>query len=97
MIIAELSVFPTSEGPSLSRYVREVIKVIENSGLHYETGAMSTTVEAPDLNSILNLVAACDRVLAEMGAKRIHLDLHLDHRLDREATIDSKLKAIGKK
>ncbi|MBP7869991.1 MAG: MTH1187 family thiamine-binding protein [Candidatus Saccharicenans sp.] len=97
MIIAELSVFPTSEGSSVSRYVREVIKVIEKSGLHYETGAMSTTVEAPDLNSILNLVAACDRVLVEMGTKRIHLDLHLDHRLDREATIDSKLKAIGKK
>jgi len=32
-----------------------------------------------------------------MGARRIHLDLHLDHRLDREATIDSKLKAVGKR
>ncbi|MDD8021070.1 MAG: MTH1187 family thiamine-binding protein [Acidobacteriota bacterium] len=97
MIIAELSIFPTSEGSSVSRYVREVIKVIKQSGLHYETGAMSTTVEAPDLEAILNLVSACDKVLVEMGARRIHVDLHLDHRLDREATIESKLKAIGKK
>jgi len=97
MIIAEFSIFPTSEGPSVSRYVREVIKVIENSGLNYEVGAMSTTVEAPDLESILNLVCACDQVLVEMGARRIHLDLLLDHRLDREASIDSKLKAIGKR
>lgn len=97
MIIAEFSIFPTSEGSSVSRYVREVIKVIENSGLNYEVGAMSTTVEAPDLKSILNLVSACDQILVEMGARRIHLDLHLDHRLDREATIDSKLKAIGKR
>ncbi|HRD01788.1 MAG TPA: MTH1187 family thiamine-binding protein [Candidatus Saccharicenans sp.] len=97
MIIAELSIFPTSEGSSVGHYVREVIKVIDDSGLHYETGAMSTTVEAPDLESILNLVTTCDKVLVEMGARRIHLDLHLDHRLDREATIDSKLKTLGKK
>jgi len=33
----------------------------------------------------------------DMGAKRIHIDLRVDHRLDRDATIESKLKAIGKR
>jgi len=97
MVIAELSIFPTSEGSSVSRYVKEVIKVIENSGLHSETGAVSTTIEAPDLETILKVVADCHRVLVEMGARRIHLDLQVDHRLDKEATIDSKLKAVGKR
>jgi uncharacterized protein YqgV (UPF0045/DUF77 family) len=32
-----------------------------------------------------------------MGAKRIHIDLRVDHRLDKEATIVSKLRAVGKK
>jgi uncharacterized protein (TIGR00106 family) len=97
MVIAEFSIFPTSEGPSVSRYVKEVIKLIESSGLRSETGAMSTTIEAPDLASILKLVEACDHLLTEMGARRIHLDLRVDHRLDKEATIDSKLKAVGKR
>ncbi|HAR36038.1 MAG TPA: hypothetical protein DCR87_03880 [Acidobacteria bacterium] len=97
MVIAEFSIFPTSEGSSVSRYVKEVIKVIENSGLRSETGAMSTTIEAPDLTSILKVVSECHRVLLEMGARRIHIDLKVDHRLDKEATIDSKLRALGKR
>ncbi|MGB9893532.1 MAG: MTH1187 family thiamine-binding protein [Candidatus Saccharicenans sp.] len=97
MVIAELAIFPTSEGSSVSRYVKEVIKVIENSGLRSETGAMSTTIEAPDLASILKVVSECHAVLVKMGARRIHLDLKVDHRLDKEATIDSKLEAVGKR
>jgi uncharacterized protein (TIGR00106 family) len=97
MVIAELAIFPTSEGSSVSHYVREVIKVIENSGLKSVTGAMATTIEAPDLESILQVVAECDKKLVELGVKRIHLDLRVDHRLDKPATIESKLKAVGKK
>lgn len=97
MVIAEFAIFPTSEGSSVSRYVKEVIKVIENSGLRSETGAMSTTIEAPDLDTILKVVSECHRVLLEMGARRIHLDLRIDHRLDKEATIYSKLRALGKR
>jgi len=97
MIIAEFSIFPTSEGSSVSRYVKEVIKIIENSGLRSETGAMSTIIEAPDLASLLRVVSDCHQKLIEMGARRIHLDLRIDHRLDKEATIDTKLKAVGKR
>ncbi|MGB9906289.1 MAG: MTH1187 family thiamine-binding protein [Candidatus Saccharicenans sp.] len=97
MVIAEFSIFPTSEGPSVSRYVKEVVRVIENSGLRSETGAMSTTIEAPDLAAILQVVSDCHRVLLEMGARRIHIDLRVDHRLDKEATIDSKLRALGQR
>lgn len=97
MVIAELSIFPTSEGSYISRYVKEALKVIEKSGWHSEAGAMSTTIEAPDLDSILKVVSDCHRALVEMGAQRIHIDLHVDHRLDKDATIDSKLRAVGKK
>lgn len=97
MVIAELSIFPTSEGASVSRYVREVVRTIENSGLRSETGAMSTTIEAPDVETIFKLVADCNKVLVEMGAKRIHIDLRVDNRLDKKASIDSKLRAINKR
>lgn len=97
MVIAELAIFPTSEGPSVSRYVREVLRVIENSGLRAETGAMATTIEATDLEAILKVVADCHKKLLELGVRRIHIDLRVDHRLDKEATIDSKLKAVGKR
>jgi len=97
MIIAEFAIFPTSEGVSVSRYVKEVIKIIENSGLKNETGGMSTTIEAPNLTALYQVIEKAHTKMVVMGAKRIHIDLRIDHRLDKEATIDSKLKAIGKR
>jgi len=97
MVIAEFAIFPTSEGISVSRYVKEAVKVIEASGLRTTTGGMSTVIEAPDLDSLLRVVADAHAAVKAMGAKRIHIDLRIDHRLDKEATVESKLKAIGKK
>jgi uncharacterized protein (TIGR00106 family) len=97
MVIGELSIFPTSEGASVSQYVKEVLKVIEGSGLYHETGGMSTTIEAPDIETLFNIVEKCHEVLVKRGVKRIHIDLKVDHRLDKDATIKSKLKAVGKR
>jgi uncharacterized protein (TIGR00106 family) len=96
MILGELAIFPTSEGSSVSKYVKEVIKVIENSGLKSYTGGMATTIEAPSLRALFDVIEETDRVLAEMGAQRIHIDLRVDHRLDKEATVKSKLEALKK-
>jgi len=96
MIIASLAIFPTSEGISVSQYVKEVIKVIERSGLKSVTGGMNTTIESPDLETLFKVIEKAHQAIAEMGARRIHIDLHIDHRLDIDATITSKLKAVGK-
>jgi len=96
MILAELTIFPTSEGVSVSKYVREALNALNETGLKCESGAMSTTIEAPDLRSIFDAIEKADEAIERMGAKRIHIDLHVDHRLDKNATIESKLNAIGK-
>ncbi len=97
MIIAEFAIFPTSEGASVSQYVKEAVKVIEDSGLKCETGGMSTTIESPDLPTLFQVIEKTHKAIVDMGAKRIHIDLRIDHRLDKEASVESKLKAIGKK
>ncbi len=97
MVIAEFAIFPTSEGVSVSKYVKEAVRVIESSGLKQETGGMSTTIEAPDLDTLFKIIEKCHEAMVKMGAKRIHIDLRIDHRLDKDASIESKLEAIGKK
>ncbi|MFQ6070015.1 MAG: MTH1187 family thiamine-binding protein [Candidatus Aminicenantales bacterium] len=97
MIIAELAIFPTSEGASVSRYVKEAVKEIEKSGLHHQTGGMSTTIEAPDMETLFDLIIKTHRAMVSMGVKRIHIDLKVDHRLDKEATIESKLRSLKEK
>jgi len=96
VIIAELAIFPTSEGSSVSLYVKEVIRIIEASGLRTETGGMSTTIEAPDLGTLFKVIEEAHQAILKMGARRIHIDLRVDHRLDKEATIASKKRAVGK-
>jgi uncharacterized protein (TIGR00106 family) len=96
MIIAELAIFPTSEGSSVSRHVKEVLRVLEASGLRTQTGAMATVIEAPDLATLFGVVCRADAALAALGVGRIHIDLRVDHRLDKEATIASKLAALSK-
>lgn len=96
MIIAELAIFPTSEGSSVSRYVKEAVRVIEASGLRSETGGMSTTLEAPDLPTLFRVIEDAHAAILKLGARRIHIDLRVDHRLDKEATIASKKRAVGK-
>ncbi|MFA9452338.1 MAG: MTH1187 family thiamine-binding protein [Candidatus Aminicenantaceae bacterium] len=96
MIIASLAIFPTSEGASVSRYVKEVIHIVEESGLKSTTGGMSTTIESPDLPSLFAVIEKTHQKLVDMGVDRIHIDLHVDHRLDKDASISSKLKAVGK-
>ena len=97
MIIANFAIFPTSEGVSVSKYVKEAIRVIEASGLKNETGGMSTVIEAPDLETLFKVIEKAHEAMVKMGARRIHIDLNVDHRLDSDATIDSKLKSIGKR
>ncbi len=96
MIIAELSIFPTSEGASVSSYVKQAIQIIEDSGLKSKTGGMSTVIESPDLKTLFLLIEKTHKAMVERDVKRIHIDLRVDHRLDKEATVDSKLKSIGK-
>jgi uncharacterized protein (TIGR00106 family) len=96
MIIASLAIFPTSEGASVSRYVKEAIKVIEDSGLKSMTGGMNTTIESPDISTLFEVIQKAHNKIVDMGAQRIHIDLNVDHRLDKEASIQSKLQAIDK-
>jgi uncharacterized protein (TIGR00106 family) len=94
MIIAQLSVYPLGEGTSLSRFVKQGIKVIQESGHRYEIGGMSTAVEVPDLDSLFSLVKRIHQAHLQAGAKRIVIDLKVDDRRDKEATLETKKGAV---
>jgi uncharacterized protein (TIGR00106 family) len=76
--------------------VKEAIKVIESSGLKSATGGMNTTIESPDLETLFKVIEKAHNKIADMGARRIHIDLNIDHRLDTDASIESKLKSVDK-
>jgi uncharacterized protein (TIGR00106 family) len=93
-MIASFSVYPIGEGTSLSRFVKKGVAVVKESGYAYEIGAMATTVEVPDLDALFSLIKQVHAAHAAEGANRIVIDLKVDDRRDKEATMASKKGAV---
>ena len=94
MILAQLSVFTIGESTSLSRNVKKGIEVIKASGYHYEIGGMSTCIEVPDLDALFDLVKKVHWAHLHEGGQRILIDLKVDDRRDKKATIQTKRNAV---
>ena len=93
-MIASFSVYPIGEGTSLSRFVKKGVAVVKASGYAYEVGAMSTSVEVPDLDSLFDLIIKVHSAHIAEGAQRVVIDLKVDDRRDKQATMASKKAAV---
>ena len=93
-MIAQLSVYPVGEGTSVSRFVKKGISVIKKSGYTYEVGGMSTTIETASLDELFELIKHVHAAQVEEGAKRVIIDLKVDDRHDKKATIESKKASV---
>jgi len=96
MAIMEISVVPIGVGSSVSNYVAKCIEIIKRSGLSYEVTAMGTIIEG-DIEQLLELALLVHKVPFEMGAKRVLTNIKIDERIDKKATIDSKIASIKNK
>ena len=96
-MIAQLSVFPIGEGTSLGRFVRKGVAVIEQSGYKYDVGGMATTIEVPDLDALFELIKQVHAAHVSEGAQRVVIDLRVDDRRDRKATIETKKASATRK
>lgn len=94
MILAQLSVYPVGEGVSLGRYVKKGIKIIEESGYTYQVGGLSTGIEVPELQDLFDLVAKIRQAQLDEGAQRVLIELKVDDRRDKDATLTSKIDSV---
>ena len=96
-MIAQLSVFPIGEGTSLGRFVRKGVAVVQQSGYKYDVGGMATTIEVPDLDALFDLIKKVHAAHVAEGAQRVVIDLRVDDRRDKKATIETKKKSATRK
>jgi len=96
MIIAEISITPLgTKTTSVSQYVKKATQTLKQTGLHVESGAMSTTIQAQTLAEILDAAQKAHQTLINEGAQRIITEIKIDHRLDKNATIKTKKQKIN--
>ena len=95
MIVADFSMIPMGSGTSASRYVKAIHEVLKSSGVNFVPGPMSTSLEVESFEELFRIIDAANARLKEMGVQRTITNIRIDCRLDKEISIDSKLKAVG--
>jgi uncharacterized protein (TIGR00106 family) len=93
MVIADIAVMPLVPAVSedeLYKQVDAAIDYIKSSGLKYEIGAMSTTVEG-EYDEVFDLIKKVHRIPFEVGSERVITVVRIDEKKGG-LTIDEKLK-----
>ncbi|MDD4161234.1 MAG: MTH1187 family thiamine-binding protein [Methanothrix sp.] len=95
MIVADFATIPMGTGTSASHYVLAVHDILRQSGIKFAAGPMSTAIEVSSFQELFEVIEMANKKLAEMGAKRIITSVHIDYRMDKDATIKSKMGING--
>lgn len=89
-MIAMFSIIPMDKGESISAEVAKAIRLVDESGLNYQTTAMGTLVEG-DWESIMDLIKKCHQAVRR-GSKRVYTRINID---DREGATNELAKKVA--
>lgn len=94
-VIAEIKIVPIgTAGTSLSQYVAACLRPLQEAkDITYQLTAMGTIIQGP-LDRVLELVQQMHEIPFGKGAKRVLTTVSIDDRRDKQATIESKVKAV---
>ena len=92
-VILDFTVVPVGTGVSLSPFIAEVQRVLQRSGLHHEMHANGTNLEG-EWDAVMAAIRGCHEALHAMGVPRIHTDIKLGTRSDREQHMAEKVESV---
>jgi len=93
MIVADLSMIPMGSGTSASEYVRAVHEVLQDSGVNFVAGPMSTSLETENMEKLFQIIEKANHKMAAMGVQRIVTMVRIDFRLDKDISMNTKIAA----
>jgi len=95
-VIIDLCVVPVGVGTSVSAHVAACERVLRDAGLKHSLHAYGTDVEG-EWDEVMAAVKRCHEVVHEMGAPRIHTNLKIGTRVDREQSMEDKVRSVEDK
>ena len=94
-MVVNFSIVPMDKGGSLSPYVAQVVKLVEDSGLDYHLHAMGTVVEG-DWDEVFGLVRLCHEKMRS-GSTRVITTVQVDDREGAVNRLEGKRKSVETK
>lgn len=95
-VIADLGIIPLGVGLSLSGYIAQCEKVLKEAGLKTRVHANGTNIEG-EWDDVVAAVKRCHQVLHEAGVPRITTVLKLGTRVDRDQSMEDKVRSVNEK
>lgn len=92
-VILELCVIPMGVGVSVSEYVAACEKVLTEAGLKIHLHAFGTNIEG-EWDDVMAAVKKCHEVVHTMGAPRITTSIKIGTRVDREQSMEEKVRSV---
>ena len=94
MAVMEISVVPIgTSSASVSEYVADCVKVLEEEGVVYEVTPMGTQVEG-EPGRLLEMALQMHEVPFRKGALRVLTTIRIDDRRDKPLTLRGKREAV---
>ncbi|MEJ2210404.1 MAG: MTH1187 family thiamine-binding protein [Anaerolineae bacterium] len=93
---ADISIVPLGVGVSLSKYVAACERILREAGLNAQLHAFGTNVEG-EWDAVFAALERCHEEVHRMGAPRIATTIRLSTRIDREQTLDDKIRSVEEK
>ena len=94
--IVDLCVVPLGIGVSLSPYVAACEKILSAAGLKTQLHANGTNIEG-EWDAVFAAINRCHEVIHQMGAPRITTTIKLGTRIDRDQTMEEKIRSVQTK
>lgn len=92
MVLAEFSMYPTDKGESVSSYVAQILKIIDDSQIRYQLTPMGTILEG-SWNDVMNVIGNCFSHL-KIHSNRISVNIKVDYRYGSTSRMTSKIDKI---
>jgi len=91
-VLIQFSIFPMDKGVSVSRYVARAARIIRDSGLRHEIGAMGTCIEG-EWEAVIGVVTRCFEDLKK-DCDRVYMSITADYRKQGDGRIQDKVKSV---
>ena len=95
-VMIDLCVVPLGVGVSVSKYIAECEKILNEAGLETHLHAYGTNV-AGDWEDVFTAVRRCHERVHDLGAPRIATTIKVGTRTDRVQTMDEKIVSVQQK
>src|ERR1700690_4077505 len=95
-VIADLCLIPIGVGVSVSKEIAACERVFADAGLKVNLHAYGTNMEGEG-DEVFAAIKRCHEVVHSMGAPRVSSSLRFGTRIDREQTMEDKMRSVKEK